>query len=65
MTEGQERLRIGAAGWGEKISIPKPPKYVGKWKMPGAPTYFMCTTKPRWLTRFMMKHVMQWEWRDE
>lgn len=41
-----------------------PPKNVGRWKMPGANTFFFTTQKPRWLTRFLMKHLMQWEWQD-
>ena len=41
------------------------PKYVGFWKMPGAPVRFAATEKPRWYVRFMMKWLMGWEWKDE
>lgn len=45
-----------------KILCPPPP--VGSWKMPGAPVYFHATVKPRWLTRFLMRHLLQWEWKE-
>jgi len=52
MTEG---------GW----SIQMPPPPVGYWKMPCGMVSFAATKKPRWLTRFLMKHLMQWEWSDK
>lgn len=38
--------------------------YAGAWELPGSTTYFACIKKPRWLTRFLMKHLVEWKWKD-
>ena len=40
------------------------PQAVGFWHIPCTDGKFATTVKPRWLTRFLMKHLMQWEWSD-
>ncbi len=38
------------------------PVYVGGWQM--GQFRFNLTKRPRWLTRVMMKWLLEWEWRD-
>ena len=47
---------------GAAFKLPPPP--VGYWEMPCGNVSWATTSKPRWLTRFLMKHLMQWGWRD-
>jgi hypothetical protein len=49
---------------GDGVNLFYLPKTVGFWILPCAPVQFATKVKPRWLTRFLMKHLMQWEWRD-
>lgn len=49
----------------EPISIKPIPQYVGSWKIPGCDVYIAATKKPRWLTRFLAKHLFEMEWKDE
>jgi hypothetical protein len=39
------------------------PKYDGQYCIGGV-TYFPVRKKPRWLTRFLMKYLLEWEWKD-
>ena len=45
-----------------------PPKPVGYWILPGGlggtVMRFAAYSKPRWLTRTMMRLVFEWEWED-
>jgi hypothetical protein len=37
-------------------------EYTGYWRLPCGTVQFTTMSKPRWLTRFLMKQLMQWEW---
>ena len=42
------------------------PIFVGAWQMGGPQGFnFNITKRPRWLTRVMMKFLIEWEWFDE
>lgn len=48
------------------LVIQKPPSHVGGWRV-GGPTWsttFNVTKKPRWLTRVLMRLLLEWEWVD-
>ena len=40
-------------------------EFVGGWKIPCSDIYIVTTKKPRWLTRFLAKHLFEMEWKDE
>ena len=49
------------------FSLPTPPPVVGYWIVhTGGPfeTRFTMYRKPQWLTRFLMKHCFEIEWKD-
>ncbi len=42
------------------------PVYAGSWKIGGSTgLVFSVSKRPRWLTRVMMKFLIEWEWCDE
>ena len=44
----------------------KPPKYVGHYQIGGRDGLRVSmTTRPRWLTRLMVRWLLEWYWRDE
>lgn len=47
------------------ITIYQPPRYVGGWQIGGNTGLRVNVTKrPRWLTRFLLRHLLEWEWVD-
>lgn len=38
-------------------------RYAGYYVL-GGNTYFAMRDKPRWLARFLVKHLLQWDWKD-
>ncbi len=41
------------------------PKYLGAWQIGGSiGLRISVTKKPRWLTRFLLKWLIEWEWID-
>lgn len=45
-------------------SIKGPPAPVGYWRFSGNYRWYSIK-RPRWLTRVMMKFLLEWEWQDE
>ena len=42
------------------------PIYAGHWQVGGAPGLSIYLSKrPRWLTRVLMRWLVEWEWVDE
>lgn len=54
----------------ETFSINYPPPIVGRWKINSftvgcGATYFYVSKKPKWITRFFMKHIFDCVWENE
>jgi hypothetical protein len=44
----------------------KTPKYVGYYRIGGTPAlHIPLTVRPRWLTRVLMRWLVEWDWHDE
>lgn len=53
-----------SVSWDPKLY--KPYKREGWWVLPGnEQTKFAVMRKPRWLTRFLMWHLLEWKWEDD
>ena len=47
-----------------EIHIIKPPPKEAGYYVVGGNWQFAIRKKPRWLSRFLMKHLLEWEWKD-
>jgi len=58
---------VGRISWDPTFL--KPYKRAGWWIMPGSEsgyqTKFTANRRPRWLTRFLMWHLLEWKWEDD
>lgn len=44
----------------------KPPKWVGYYQIGGSPGLRVsATVRPRWLTRVLLRWLIEWDWVDE
>lgn len=58
------RLKLENAGLRSSITIPKLPPGAGYWLFGGTSRFYV-KRRPRWLTRVLMRLLLEWMWQPE
>ena len=60
----ETKLWVGKITGSTNTILDWPPKYAGHWNI-GGNWHMNVTKRPRWLTRILMRFLLEWYWHDD